>query len=220
MSHIYEQASQVIVWLGPTFPRSNAIIDEMQQVDITNEAQIVRYVVSLSSLDRSAIEHIMSMPYWGRLWICQEVVLARRVIVFVGQRNISFDVVASIAQLYMYQKLETSLNAKLSVDRVIELYNLRHYRCVGSWQQLAKLAMGSICENPLDSVYGLQGLLEPSTKIPVDYTKSVVEVFEEAVSRMEHFSHQLYMNYLERSLRLRDHLTEQQIDELYYKLTS
>ncbi|KAK1824202.1 hypothetical protein LTR12_001268 [Friedmanniomyces endolithicus] len=83
MGRIYSQASKVLVWLGPAHSDSD---DAMQAV--VNFATHQRYPKTRAkfwnSRDGLAVARLCQRAYWTRLWIFQELMLAKSVTILCG----------------------------------------------------------------------------------------------------------------------------------------
>ena len=115
MKRIYQDASHVIVWLGPSGEGSDFALDVMNQVgreacemgifDIPRStwlaaspdhsgayAKLQRFVEEKISLDHpfEAIARLSTRPYWSRVWVVQEAVLPRDVSLTCGFSSIPF----------------------------------------------------------------------------------------------------------------------------------
>ncbi|KAK3949298.1 heterokaryon incompatibility protein-domain-containing protein [Pseudoneurospora amorphoporcata] len=87
MGAIYSGAEQVIAWLGPA---SN---DSDYAIDILNTPGAERWVMAEEldndPLGQSAIVSLCDRPYWKRVWIIQELFLAKEFVVMCGSRSIT-----------------------------------------------------------------------------------------------------------------------------------
>ncbi|KAF2433898.1 hypothetical protein EJ08DRAFT_582828, partial [Tothia fuscella] len=85
VSRIYSQASQVLVWLGPKSDDSDFAIDALRGL---RESYFSRTKSALKRLDHeedqgllNSVLALMSRPYWSRLWILQELILAKDLLI-------------------------------------------------------------------------------------------------------------------------------------------
>jgi hypothetical protein len=53
-----------------------------------------------------------------------------------------------------------------------------------SFTELVDTFCSPKCENPRDKVYGLQGLVEPATRLNINYLEAAEEVFLQSVGRI------------------------------------
>ncbi|KAL9618494.1 MAG: hypothetical protein Q9160_006813 [Pyrenula sp. 1 TL-2023] len=112
MGNIYKKASTVIVWLGKYHdlsPRQYEAWDQFPRFQdfiktaSTSHSRYDGYLDSRFQPERvfwpkgafECMEYICSRPYWTRLWIIQEVLLARSIVVYCGgtesENRVKFD---------------------------------------------------------------------------------------------------------------------------------
>ena len=139
-----------------------------------------------------AFRAIALKPYWSRVWVAQEVILA--------QENwlLCEDDCATLQDLHdkgsplvarsqpkdSYGEYDTSDNAELQegINRWKIIQDLQQFRHdfrnegIGSRWLLETFTRGD-CSNPLDKVYGLRALNKTLSAIEVDYSKKPIEVF-------------------------------------------
>ncbi|KAH7411740.1 heterokaryon incompatibility protein-domain-containing protein [Phaeosphaeria sp. MPI-PUGE-AT-0046c] len=152
MSLIYRYAKTVIIWLG----------------------SVIGHPQNLVSLDLAQVADVLHNPYFTRLWIVQEVLLAYRIEIM-ARRTQRIDWLELSATAKSYDK---ELQVDFRVPRnVLLLFRERH--------KGNDLALGSCissfcangCVDLRDKVYGFMGLCVTSQDITVDYHKSTYEVY-------------------------------------------
>ncbi|TAQ91386.1 hypothetical protein B7494_g316 [Chlorociboria aeruginascens] len=124
MKRIYEGARHTVVWLGPAADNSDAIMDAWDHIgekafkanvlDITPDIRAVLFDANPDE-QRNAIERsikelsnevgwnfpyaarkaLTERDYWRRVWIVQEIVLARNVIILCGRKSIIYEHLAA-----------------------------------------------------------------------------------------------------------------------------
>jgi hypothetical protein len=81
MGTIYAKARQTVVWLGSAADGSDLVMDSLAGADVKDE-------------DMLCFSHymhkLMARSWWSRVWIIQEVALARAVLIQCGMRTTSF----------------------------------------------------------------------------------------------------------------------------------
>ncbi|KAJ5312368.1 hypothetical protein PENANT_c011G05956 [Penicillium antarcticum] len=83
MSELYRKAAKVLIWLGPGSAESDLILDmcvEGKQDDIDFQGST-----------GEALNAVYERSYWTRLWIIQELSLAREGILFCGLKAVSWS---------------------------------------------------------------------------------------------------------------------------------
>jgi hypothetical protein len=196
MSDIYRRACYVYVWLG----KSDNCIESVMK---TIKADFRRYYDcdpatrkpgKLRKLDRNsdksppnelsgpALQHFFGNPYWLRLWIVQEIMLARYIRVICGETLLSWEELRRFCSSGLkWLPPEAALAVPPQVmwltqhalsDRQFTYPSLLH-------------AFGtSGCENPRDKVYALQGVVQRDNRAMIHYESSVNRVFRDAATAM------------------------------------
>lgn len=85
MQHIYSKASRVIVWLGEEEPWGLKNL-----VEAANNAFDGHYGAV------GVVSNLLGRPWWTRVWVTQELVLARDVVVCCGSQTLGWDRFCSI----------------------------------------------------------------------------------------------------------------------------
>jgi len=189
MGEIYSAAEEVLIWLGHEQPGEEAMklvrdwpgpVD-WQLVDIGNEEERERAesVDGMFSEVRKAALHLLLLPYWSRVWIVQEVVLARKALVAYGTASLGLDEFRSKVNLFRRETPE--------FDYQPTIWSLSELRENGGKKPLWELTMDfDLCASSrtIDKVYGFLGLvadlhdgISPAKFIEVNYDKRPFEVF-------------------------------------------
>lgn len=156
MSRIYSQCDSVIVWLNDDNARD-----------------------FVSFQDPAALAKLLRNEYFSRLWIVQEVLLARHVrFLTPGNLWISWeaiqDTVGRTAKSF-FAKLDLSPSSAMS------LLALNAERLPSSLEWCILEFSGNKCEDPRDKIYGFMGLVDPCYNFDVDYNRSTLDVYRDAV---------------------------------------
>lgn len=128
---------------------------------------------------------IIGSPYWTRLWITQEFVLARDLILAFGHERLTE------ADIMEYCALLRSARFEDVAWRIRALLELRIPRARQgeyglAWYELLSYIQlqGLQCTDSRDLVYGLLGLLQPSERVAVDYDMHSSELLGKILDRM------------------------------------
>ncbi|KAK3621666.1 hypothetical protein LTR56_020528 [Elasticomyces elasticus] len=90
MSRIYSGATQVLAWLGPQYDASDLAMRELGRRAAYWQKR--RNMLAIwSSPSGAAIRALCSRPYWSRLWVFQELSLAKRVQLVCGTATVSWS---------------------------------------------------------------------------------------------------------------------------------
>ncbi|CAG5140183.1 uncharacterized protein ALTATR162_LOCUS653 [Alternaria atra] len=152
MNKIFRSASKVLVWLGC----DSAMVEA---------ARRLRYDVGDSN---DAIATLLRHPYFSRVWVVQEIALARARVVVCGDVELAWsDLLNAVARHF------DTLNRIPAVINETE-----HYRTLEMC--LYKYCWND-CHDPRDKLYGLLGLTAERWRINVNYDKPLLEVYLDAV---------------------------------------
>jgi hypothetical protein len=195
MADIYSKAAKVLIWLGLESDDSSRAMDCLNyitskvKVDFSTNLMLpttndthwadVGVEPALNKADLMAVYHFIQRPWFERLWVWQEVLLASRdPEVMCGSRTIPWvSLRTTVFCLYFKRKpwflfefhtvLEAAANLSFAIkDQVIE--------------NLIDVTRNCVCLDPRDKIYALLSLLRASdrTGIEPDYTQSVYEVYQ------------------------------------------
>jgi hypothetical protein len=163
MDRVFRQAEEVIVWLGNSDSHDEETIKSMQEGGASG------------LFTRSRGVSIFEKPYWRRIWIIQEILLARKLVFLCGAHRIEFDTLMQFIERSKWivpGSVPSVLNKRKekvsTIDLRLGLTKFLRYEC----------------QYPEDKVYGINALLEPTQRLEVDYTKSRMEVFTDVVNAL------------------------------------
>jgi hypothetical protein len=200
MSRIYSEATKVIAWLGPSFKGSDEILRELPDlVKSVNRINGYAYMDKITAyglpprddLLWRGLADLMSLPWFRRLWIRQEAVLARELIFLCGSTTLPFSVIEE-GRLFS----SSSLLARLAASVASERGDFESSRfSLGQTHRYIELlkASGNGCplldllvtcrflevREAVDRIYGSLGLMAESVRqqIPVAYSSAVRQSF-------------------------------------------
>ena len=137
-------------------------------------------------------------PWWGRRWVVQEVMNGRKLEIICGRRSIPWNRITdfrnSVANLAtLNYPIQSILSTKIA-DSFRSVWNLDELRARGrlfvgqnptlSFEELLERFTRTRCSDPLDLIYSILNISNlPESSCPIDYSKSVVEVFSN-ITRM------------------------------------
>lgn len=161
MPFIYSRAQAVVVWLGipvPTF-----------------------YNDSRTQFRREYLETICNHPYWRRVWIIQEVSLARDIVI--GFSGATF----SWAELRVpFRRIKDGSSSMVElydpVEKVLEQRENRH-DAKNRLELLLERFSKAQCGEVRDKIYGFIGLAHDchDGSIKIDYSASLYDIFADVV---------------------------------------
>jgi hypothetical protein len=137
---------------------------------------------------------LLTTPYWKRLWIIQEIVLASQHQIVISGLLWDLRAVKRVIN-HIHEWLQVTIVDDEDVEdvkrRLDSFNNYRHDKMIEraretidqksrqrwlSWDSALGLGVGSNCTMPLDRVYGVMGLLHEDLHIPPDYDISETEL--------------------------------------------
>lgn len=187
MGHIFSQADRVLVWLGEL-----DLVDKVIALvaALADGSHVPFQLTSENLVDRGdqsaweALCHLLSHAWFTRIWVAQEVILAKDVCLIVGNTTIAWDqfckslppVTAEVGQrLYAQRTL-----AVAALQGLAMAYQLQELRLSGKtrWDmgELLELSVTMKATRPHDQIYGVLGLcdvqqypwlLQPRYDLPV-----------------------------------------------------
>jgi hypothetical protein len=181
MRDIFENAALVVAWLGPGTDVSDRAMETLNKHDAEafkgKSGSDSRYTVDRRLFFRS---------FWTRIWIVQELCVAKQVVFACGHQTAPWDTIRQSAIELTSSERErlfgvwaTARNPSLSVPA--PLFNLvQKYKEGGtSLCDLIRLSLRAKCTDPRDRVFSLLGLAQDSSSKSVipDYTLSPCDVF-------------------------------------------
>lgn len=147
------------------------------------------------------MRNVLSQPYWTRVWVIQEVALAKNVEIVFGTHHLEFDDFLIAYKAWVGSMLGSSIRPA-AIQARMELSAGRV-----TFNELMQWGMACESSEPLDRVYGLLGLLKHSKEangasfcsnsysrsLVADYTKTGGQLFWELV-----FGFELHRNLIKR----------------------
>ena len=191
MSEIYKTAAEVLIWLGPGTSHSRSLVMAIDNFYGFNTPPDRICALKFQRLFKAS--QFLNLPYWSRLWIIQEVLLARCLRITWGIDRLDWVKLDFLIKGLIFgghlanAGVDDGLgsNSKDHLQRLVEARQHDrqkdgNYRY--SWHGALALAEYTDCQDPRDRIYGLLGLLDPSQAIQPDYTKPLYQVFDEMMA--------------------------------------
>ena len=198
MAAVYSMASQVIAWLGPESQNSTLALRALNDLGVQLQVDWnIRKMTSVSTgetLTRGSdpfrddeiwdsVWDVLGRPWFERLWILQEVRLAREAYLFCGNEGLPWESFRR-AMLYLY----TAYRPAGFLHLIRRCYSISSYGdyVAGAFDSLGaileKTKFGS-CSDPRDKIFAVLSLaLESETRgLDPDYSKPAEAVFQDLV---------------------------------------
>ncbi|KAF9880605.1 heterokaryon incompatibility protein [Colletotrichum karsti] len=206
MGRIYSSARRVLIWLGP---EDDASVDALHQLSLLGSTlkdlktrpdygpsicqAFVKTILECSgtSFNFTHIHTLFQRPWWTRVWVIQEALLAKEAYVMVGDHAKDWSDIHSAwsAFEWMILYVDTDPKYKQVYDVLNEVYfKIAHFtqgssskdggtQSTSLYDAVFLSAFGGAIQStdPRDRVYGLLGLLSEKdrARIPVDYSKNM-----------------------------------------------
>lgn len=177
MHHIYSRATTVMVWLGQEYAKYDNLmvsVDVRQDEELKLDSKEAKEVGLLQLKESDLVRDLCKDKYWQRLWIVQEIGQAEHI-------EVCFGASYPMSWEHFIHLITTSIG---SDDVLFTLKELRVARERGSYP-LRKLLLDhrrAKCKEPRDKVYGLIGLAADAYGFPMDYTKPLIQVWNDVMS--------------------------------------
>jgi hypothetical protein len=159
MGQIYSNALQVMVWLGPAADNSDVALRIIQNP---------RWDPSkLKEQEKCEIRALFSRSYWKRVWVIQEVMLARSLLLFCGMKKVAWSNAERMVYLDDEDGITRQQGMRFAKTIFMERSTFRR-DYLKSLHQLVSAFLEWECEDPRDKVFGLLGMtFRESHNIPL-----------------------------------------------------
>ncbi|KAL7935867.1 heterokaryon incompatibility protein domain-containing protein [Trichoderma chlorosporum] len=173
MDQIYFRAGTVVVWLGSKYSESQKEMMSGQKLEKDKKPK-ENAPRSDSSTQQKMVRLLRTDLYWGRLWILQEIGRAKRLRVCYGTEESTWE---DFMQLIAMHNGDGA-TGPLRLDSLLrkEKYNDSH-----TLKRLLEEHREAICSEPRDKIYGLVGLASDAARFPMDYKKSLYDVWKDTM---------------------------------------
>lgn len=183
MGEIFSKAQEVIAWIGTTADSSDEMMKRIGDIErraTTSEAQVDNIWRSSLS-DGSDVSSgvfdfifLMQRPYWSRLWIIQELALAKHVQIYCGTAQCSGSAFENVLRcLQLGTSVQSSFPLSLN-ERPTEL---------GLAEVIGRFCEAK-CKDVRDKIFGLAALVKEIERPRVDYSASPEKVFADVCARL------------------------------------
>jgi hypothetical protein len=206
MSSIYSQAQAVYAWLGEAKSHSALAFQILElYASLENSVEMSEQFVKERTDDELVgFFELFTRPYWTRIWIIQEIHLARELFLVCGRERFlesytrrpeyTYIAWASVSRLDITSEvlgLFTPAETWARLFKGLQLLDKRHHKYHGpsyTWHDdlYSSIAdnRGRRCSDPRDIVYGIQACVRQEERIDVDYNKTAQQIFHEVVVKL------------------------------------
>ncbi|KAH7305756.1 heterokaryon incompatibility protein-domain-containing protein, partial [Rhexocercosporidium sp. MPI-PUGE-AT-0058] len=186
MSQIYSQAEEVLAWLGSKESAASLAVEVLASLGGRLRCS------NLEMRHWQALEQMTNLEYFSRMWIVQEVVLARRLTLYCDSQSVNwsqlsllFDYLESrnypsdyLPTNYPYRQTIKRSQA-LSLDRSRKSFQTNTL----SLLTLMRVCASCKCSDPRDKVFALLGIAKDcqNNELTADYSKNLFEVYQDVM---------------------------------------
>lgn len=216
MGEIYENASNVLIWLGnppPHIPNAKVYVEQLPSIIEKIKRGVARIgpnfqpsVTAGLPLDDDPVWEIivdvLHRDWYYRVWTLQEAVLAKELVVYYGANILDWDLVVNLYRAYGsagLMPLRSVYDEKeIHYKSIMSIMTYRQYREKGKeidWSHLLWTCGFRDCSNPLDRIFALLGMADKSVTsvIEPDYHADERQVFLDAFKVAIKYDHQLHI---------------------------
>lgn len=168
MAEIFGDADEVLVWLGPRYGGSEKAMKSLTQRGARGwEVSKVR----------GEIHRLCERPYWGRLWVYQELKSARHIVLMCGSDFLPWSRLQNAASSH-------ELARTLAANMITPLASSSDPAITSLWHLISR-SMHLRCADPRDRVYALASCANSGLgTITVDYTISTTALVKIVLQNM------------------------------------
>ena len=197
MSEIYSQAQEVLIWLGDEGGNSNLAMKSIRKISelLSGKTEILKERALIADYRShraawTAIGKLCRRDYWQRMWIIQEVQLARKLYIYCGCISASWNALKDtldLANTYLtckdLAKEKILLDVANSLAARLESHRLKRESHGSNLKELLHDCRESLSTDQRDKIYALVGLASDCQdgELVVDYSKSLAQVYKDVM---------------------------------------
>ncbi|KAK3679224.1 hypothetical protein LTR78_000785 [Recurvomyces mirabilis] len=194
MKDLYVKAQVVHIWLGPGLDDAKNLA-AMALMKAIHQGTPPQDVLGHSDDTGGASQMLTTAPYWDRLWVIQEAVLAQEPRAYLGEACSPFwDLLEAFTQLTLAERdgqvPPTGLNPlavlRMRTAKAVQSLKTHEPGPLSVLHVCSLLQATSVAETKEehDRVFGLLGLLPDYTGLTPDYSLDVADLYTYTVSRL------------------------------------
>lgn len=186
MGKIYSKASVVRMWLGIESDHADEAFELIRRCGPMNSMlqEVAARSVINDEAGAKALTRLLRRDYWNRMWVFQEIVLAKKAVVHCGKLRAPWsnfrwlDLVSSNHKLWLPTQVEHPWIFELRRA----LFTIAHF-CVSSAEachvnNVLHPTRHLLCQDPRDKLFALRGVCKALVgMVKVDYSVPVRDVF-------------------------------------------
>lgn len=208
MGQIFQSASMVLSWLGAANHEVEQAFDLMSKVWSSSPSEEDSDHLPMTHTDQSedelwrCVAELCVYPYWGRVWVVQEILLSTNNYLLCGRKTLPWQVFANFISLVdlrflcppQYSRIIHNSTAKsyamskpyVMVPQSLQwrVGNALRHDFGKAWDanennlfRLLTMFGDRVCTDPLDHVYALLSLTDEGRRFPIHYGIDKIELF-------------------------------------------
>jgi len=200
MGRIYQKATEVLVWLGceSDFQGGPLISAAIEAMALMHDGKEGQNHFQIFDRHHEGLLALFQLPYWQRLWIVQEIILAVKITLLFDKVSADWHNVHKLRIMlsseYFPNKFELLPGSTFTTTQRSDLLSCQAFRLgrhqsaiLGYFQNnlehLIESFQESLCSDPRDKVYGLLGLADDCQEgqLEVDYSRTLFEVYSNVI---------------------------------------
>ncbi|OBR09935.1 HET domain-containing protein [Colletotrichum higginsianum IMI 349063] len=190
MGKIFRKADQVRVWLGAESQTSGAAMRVLEGLDgVRSSEQIVHRLVADEDATQ-ALTLLLQRPYWTRMWVFQETVLAREATIHCGSLSAKWSTLRALDDVTgnpaWWQDPKTRkpwiTGLRKAVFRISQFFiSLQDARSTINVLHSTRTLLST---DPRDKLFALIGVSDMSHLLKADYSKPTRDVYMDFTRRL------------------------------------
>jgi hypothetical protein len=187
MGDIYRKAQRVLAWLGPGGRATDLAMNILNSIgDMRGTPNGFLWRLS----DRKALQSFVQHPYFSRMWIVQEVILAREVIIHCGKITLPWSKLSMFLDdlqevVPRFSRVTSDMQRQLKSSLAMNFHQSRK-----KWQErqttldeLLYSYAGNVCQDPRDKIYSLLAIAADcqNGELEADYAKSLGALYQDVI---------------------------------------
>jgi len=183
MSRIYSQAKLVVAWLGPEADESDLLLNSFKQSPSDKGGEKSTSEPISEEHLKQAIFAFRRHPCWTRLWIVQETILVKEILLLCGSETCKWEELDNVPASCVEDHGLAASPCILAIKRRMAWREMPAsdrglYFLLGAFDSPQRIQ----CTDPRDRVFGLLGLTDGSEKgtmglLHADYRMSKKRIF-------------------------------------------
>jgi hypothetical protein len=206
MGDIYAKADRVIVWLGNS---SDTLIEALEMIyhvrhsvwdrhfnaerntiwNKSSEEPVIRRMIHetyFQDVNWGPLNDLLTLPWFQRLWVVQEVVNSRRAVILCGNDMYPWSMMGKLLQYLTFQNLASQVldhNAIAGIRHIVMMEKARRQKAKDCLFNVTLASSHGHCSDPRDKVLAVMSLAEDidhfDRLITFNYSLGVAEFFKQ-----------------------------------------